>query len=359
MALAGGDAEYHALYAEHLEGTGADPDPQFLLAASLSPLDARYWIRLGFSAEAKGNYSAAERYLLKAASVNSQFDPPWALMNFYFRRGNSDQFWYWADKAIKTSYGDISAIHRLLWDVSSDPDLVLSHIPRDRAHLNSYLYFLEINGHGNVAGPVAARLALESNSNDVPILQHYCQEAAASRPESALSVWNSLCARRLLQGDRIDVQNATIIGDPSFRMFRDGEGFGWHFQNVEGLVTTALASGAGVHVALSGSQPEDFIVAEAVLPPLETGIRYRIQVQAMADPGSALAGLGWQILTIPDARVIADQAAWTRFSASPVIEFRAATAAPLRLRLQYRRPLGSTRARGGLTISSVRSGLVP
>src|SRR5580704_6927846 len=87
------NAAYHALFAEHLEATGENPDKELEIATSLSPHEPRYWIRRGFRAELERNYADSERYLLQALKVDRGFDPRWALMNFYFRRGRWPEFW--------------------------------------------------------------------------------------------------------------------------------------------------------------------------------------------------------------------------------------------------------------------------
>ncbi|MDP9170591.1 MAG: hypothetical protein M3N54_08245, partial [Acidobacteriota bacterium] len=80
VALETGNAAYHELLGEHLEGLGADPTAHFNSAAKLSPTNALYWIRLSFFHEVQGDYPLAERELLRADKVNRKFGPAWALM---------------------------------------------------------------------------------------------------------------------------------------------------------------------------------------------------------------------------------------------------------------------------------------
>ena len=65
--LVPGNASYRSLLAEHIGGVGLNPDNEMVKAAGLSPLESRYWIRLGFRREVEGNFGEAEKYLLQAA----------------------------------------------------------------------------------------------------------------------------------------------------------------------------------------------------------------------------------------------------------------------------------------------------
>src|SRR6266700_4375090 len=91
VRLESGNAAYHDLLAEYIESEGQNPDGERQLAVHLSPLEASHWIGLGVRAEVEQDYPRAEKYLLRAAKVNLGFEPRWALMNFYFRRGNIPQ----------------------------------------------------------------------------------------------------------------------------------------------------------------------------------------------------------------------------------------------------------------------------
>ncbi len=357
VALAGGDAEYHALLAEHLEGIGTDPDPQFLIAASLSPEDSRYWIRLGFSAESKGDYRAAERYLLQAASVNRKFDPAWALMNFYFRRGEADQFWRWADKALAMSYGDLSAIYRLFWSMSTDARLIRSHVPAKPQALASYLSFLEAENRGEAATETSRALAEIAGLEQVPILLDYCDRSLDSHADSAVAVWDTLCLRKLLPLRALEPAQGRIIGDPEFTRFPRREAFDWlAIRNDEIAIGTADDS-HGIHVRLSGNEPEDCVLMETTAP-VRPGTRYRIIFDVKYDPDAVLEGVAWQVFAPGRAGGALAASDFAKGGNAAPLEF-ACMASPVRLRLTYRRPVGTIRAKGGFTILSVRSEIAP
>src|SRR5579859_3241445 len=60
LRLEPGNADFHALYAEHEEGYGRTPQPQLAQAISLSPLTSRYILRSALRAEVDGDFHTAE-----------------------------------------------------------------------------------------------------------------------------------------------------------------------------------------------------------------------------------------------------------------------------------------------------------
>ena len=100
VRLAPGNAVYHALLAEWLEADGANPDAELKKTTDLSPRESIYWIRQAFRAEVERKFEESERFLTEAYRVDHGFDPRWALMNYYFRRGMTPQFWKAAREAL-------------------------------------------------------------------------------------------------------------------------------------------------------------------------------------------------------------------------------------------------------------------
>ncbi len=355
MSLAPGDAEYHALLAEHLEGVGTDPLPEFVTASQLSPSDARYWIRLGFNAESKGNYTSAEQYLLRAATVSRKFDPAWALTNFYFRRGNAAEFWKWADRALSMSYGDRSAMFRLFWEMSPDAEFIRSHIPAKPEVLSNYLQFVENRNKPGAGGPVARDLARLGDETDVPVLMSFCGASAVQDGDTAEFVWNELTRRRLIAGTILDAASGHVVGDPEFRLISEAQCYSWRlFTAVDGIVARRDDAASGLRIVFGGNQPEEALIAEELLPAVTVHATLRLNYTAAKDSGAALAGLFMQVVSAADSRVLAEADS----AASGSLEFEG-SGAPLLLRLRYRRSPGTTMARGGITVTSVRSELVP
>ena len=102
LAWAPGNSEYWMAAA----GLRDDPREALRRAVELNPYEARGWVRLGLAEEMEGNLAEAERCLLEAARRSLKFEPRWALTNFYFRRGRTEEFRMWAGEAARMSYGD-------------------------------------------------------------------------------------------------------------------------------------------------------------------------------------------------------------------------------------------------------------
>ena len=106
---------------------GGDPrtaKAALLHAVAVNPWDTRSRIELGLLAEAEGDSTTSERYLLQAAETDHLFLPRWTLANYYFRRGDTSQFWGWAKEAADRVYGDAQPLFRLCGRVAEDGKLI-------------------------------------------------------------------------------------------------------------------------------------------------------------------------------------------------------------------------------------------
>ena len=150
------NAAYHALLAEHLEATGADPDEELAIATNLSPSESRYWIRRGFRAELEQKYDQAESYLIEAYKVDHGFDPRWALMNFYFRRGKFTEFWKYTRDALDISYGSLDPVFRLCLAADDNPLVTRNALPPRRDILFGFFTYLIEHEQVESAASIAA-----------------------------------------------------------------------------------------------------------------------------------------------------------------------------------------------------------
>src|SRR5450432_1438886 len=76
----------NATYSVQLAALTFREDPERAKAAlqrtvQLNPWDAMAWIDLGLRAETEGNNAIAEKYLLRAAEVDGEYQPRWTLAN--------------------------------------------------------------------------------------------------------------------------------------------------------------------------------------------------------------------------------------------------------------------------------------
>ncbi len=273
-----GNASYHQLYAEHLEsavldpvhaGTGdGDPAPQ-------SPRQ-RLLIDLGVLAEVHSGISlAAERYYLKAASVNRMFGPRWTLMNYYFRRHNPAAFWQWTREAMPMAYGDLTHIFRLCWLVTDDAESIRRQLPWTDYTRAQYLNFLLNDEHLQaLAPPVAREVADRSTPEDLNLLLDYCGRAMTKNMESAVEVWNMLARRKLVPFDPLAPREGAIVTNGEFLKPPIERGFDWHLSRADGVSVT-MDGASGVNVELTGDQAQAVTTINQWMP-VEENQSYRI-----------------------------------------------------------------------------------
>jgi hypothetical protein len=356
VALIPANAAYRALLAEHMEGFGMNPDSQLLTAARLSPLESKYWIRLGFRAEVEGDYASAEKYLLHSAQLDRQFDPRWALLNYYFRRGNYSHFWTWTDQAFPMSHGDLTPLFRLMWDVTDDAGIIRKHIPERRETFVQYTSFLLANGHREAAAGIAPRAAALAKEDDVPVLVGFCDSELQTDPLASLSVWNILCSRRLLPFAPLDAKKGKLVTNGEFRTPVTGRGLDWRVPSVEGV--SIDADPKGLSIRLDGSEPEDCVLLTQTFPVPSPG-RYAVDYEYAAPADGHLDGLQWELRRQGrDAPVASIPLMAGRNSLQQSLPFTSDGAEAIRLGLKYHRPVGSTRAEGVILLRRIETRMI-
>jgi hypothetical protein len=255
------------------------------------------------------------------------------------------------------SYGDASAIFRLFWDMSDDARLIQSHIPARHELLAGYLYFLETNRHPEATGSVAKSLASLAGADDVSFLMQYCDQAFEFDPAVAVEVWNTMCRRKLLALPELNPDRGAIVGDPQFALF-PSPGFGWHVVAPEGVTVGQSGEAHGIRINFSANQPEDCILIYTELP-VKPNSRYRIRFNPSFEQNSSIAGLAWEAVAFPSGTPVLAHADFAADSVPGSLDFETHGEALVRLRLHYRRPIGSMRARGAVTFRTVFSELAP
>lgn len=353
------NAVYHELLAEHTEERGNNPEPEFATAAALSPRDPRFLIRLALRQEVEGRFPEAEQTLLHALEIDKRLDTPWALMNYYFRRGNAQEFWRSASQSLERSYGDRSAIFRLCWAMSDDQQLILKVIPRRHDILLSYLQFLLATGRQDIAAPIATAAAREAIPPDLPTLLDYADKALISDPNSALSVWNDLCRRKLLPFLTLDPQRGAVVTNGDFAITPTQRGFDWRTAPAEGVSIIPAGLAHGISITMTGKEPEDFILMSQMIP-LSPGLEYQLAAEyRVADSGTA-PGITWEISSPEsgnseimarsnDNNEVAGGVEWKTAS----LRFAAGARHSARLSLHYHRALGTVRWEGTFVIRKV------
>jgi len=322
------NGEYLAALALQAEYAGQDSTPLLEEITRLNPRASAPRIRLGLAAELRGDVNQAERWLQEAYSVDHQFETRWTLANFYFRQGRSGEFWTWMKSALEMSYGDRVAAFDLCWQMSGDPQEILSRaIPDRREVVASYLaYVLNHRKPAAIAG-AALRLAKMRIPDDLPLL--YAATDAVLDPD----LWQALGNPR-----------PNGITHPNFEPPRIGHGFDWRIAETTGVIHVALD---GAHrIRFSGEQPESCELLRQVVRGLRPGVAYTLRWESRTQGMVSPTGLVWRIET--NAGEVAAGEDWSAGTMRFTPDSEVAT-----LVLTYRRPAGQVRTEGQLDLRQV------
>ena len=165
-------------------------------AVELNPADGRAWVELGLRLEETGDLPGAEQSLLRAAAEDRTYLPRWTLLNFYFRRGDTGKFWYWAKAATPMIYGDPLPLFHFCGRVNEDGSLIDRLDIRQPQVQAGYLFYLLDSGHAGLAGAASRRLLAENRETDVPLLLDACDRLIeARRTDDAAAIWDGLSQR--------------------------------------------------------------------------------------------------------------------------------------------------------------------
>jgi tetratricopeptide (TPR) repeat protein len=328
------NAEYPLLRALQLEYDGADSTALLHRATALNPMNATPLIRLGLAAEIRGDFPGAEKYLLESASVNHQFEPRWTLANFYFRRGNQDQFWKWMRAALDVSYGDRRPAFELCWNTTNDPAEILARaIPDRRDVLQPYLQYLNETHRIAAIPAVATKLASVGAADDRPFL--------LTSVDALIAAGDAASARQLWRALGYPDPSNVFHGD--FEPPEIGAGFDWHFSSAPGITHLAIDQPQRMHrIILNGAEPEtaELLRQELILEP---HANYKLTWQARTQGIASPTGIAWRISDQQGPIAASENATAGEFHFVAPSDL-----APLML--IYSRPSGETRAEGSIEL---------
>lgn len=302
-------------------------------AVELNDYYSKGWIELGLAAEASGDYPAAERHLLKAASVDQLFEPRWALANFYVRRNRPGDFWHWIRLAAERSYGDRTGLFRLTTRMSDSPLEIADKVfPSDPILRQDFATFLESQGNIDSAASIALSLPVTDNNRDA--LLNLCDRLIHSgRGPAAYALWQKLAPAP-----------PQPLTNPSLATHPLSKGFDWRIHFRQGITTTWTPG--QLRIQLSGQQAESEQLLSQYLWVAEPGT-YRFTFRYRTEGIAPASGLHWTtenaaILPPPHHLSSSD---WRRHT----LEFRVPAAARIiRLDLVYQRTPGTVRQEGTL-----------
>ncbi len=348
-----GNAEYHQLLAEHLESSGLDPRRERETATRLSPLESRYWIDRAAMEEAKADFPAAEKYYLKAASVDKTFGPRWALMNYYFRRHEEGLFWKWTREALPMAYGDVTPAFRLCWLMTDDAEAIRRLIPATESMRMQYLQFLMDDEHWEATGPVAREVAEQVSAEQLNVVNDCVSRLIVRNTGAAMGIWNTLSRRKLQNYGPLNPAKGAIITNGDFQTAPIERGFDWRPARTDGLSLTIGSE--GLNVDLSGDQPLAVVVVNEWIP-LEPGRRYRIEYSysgESAETGKQDSGLGWRVTNATGAVIARSEDLREARNAEGDLEFTGGELTAATLSLVYERAPGTVRRPEKFTIHRV------
>lgn len=322
-----------------------------LLATSLhlNRYDAQADIELGLQYETEGDFARAEKLLLEAYAVDHTYLPRWSLANFYLRRDNMPAFWAWARSAAEMPASDVGPLFELCWRVSPDPEIIAGAILNEKPELiRQYLRFLLAKGQLQAVSSGAPRLIRSGEAEtDRPLLFDVINQLVATKDANpANTLWKSLIAARWVVADTTVPNNSEFARDPL------PVSFDWSLPEYSGLHSWPGAS--GLETEFTGRQPEECAIAEQTLI-LASG-SYTLTYAYHTSGIPQATGIRWQIVDAKSNTVLAESADLSSNAmAHSALTFNVPNGVSLlRLRLGYRRALGTPRISGTLVVLSVK-----
>jgi O-antigen ligase len=331
-------AEYHFVLAE-LDPSHAIEHLQRALSANA--YDTRSDIGLALEHEAAGDPAAAEQSLLHSAGYDHQFAPAWALAGFYFRQGNLDEFWRWAQNAAAMSYGDRRAYFDLCFLVCENSHEVFAKLVNAYPALEApFLDYLLVRHRIHEATEVAQKMTEEAAPSDRDALFDYI-DAAIDAGEVA-AAWQ-------VQGRLWGTQTLMVNGD--FARPLSGRGFDWRIEPTKGVsMARTEDGGSALSVEFSGREPESCGLLDHALA-LDDEVNYVLRFDYRSVGLPAQTGISWRL---ESAGVFAFEASmnWTH----EVWRIRGTTR---KLKLAYQCIAGNARAEGRFFLRNVQIDVAP
>ena len=320
----------------------------------LNRYNAQADIELGLQYEAEGNFDQAEKSLLDAYNVDHTYLPRWSLANYYFRRDNMPAFWAWARSAAELPADEVDPLFELCWRVSPDPEKITGAIVNEKPELiRQYIGFLLARDQLRAVANIAPRLVRFGElETDRPLLFSVINRLVAVNDAAAANaLWHLLIEQHWVVADTALPNNADFAREPL------PVSFDWSLPEYPGLHSWPGTS--GLEAEFTGSQPEDCTVAEqaVVLAPGNYTMAYAYHTSDIPQG----TGIRWLIIDAKSSIVLAESPDLSSDTLNhSALTFSVPPGIPLvRLRLAYRRTLGTPRISGMLVVVSIRMQALP
>jgi len=330
-------------------------DARELLSTSLrlNPYDAQADIELGLQYEADGDYARAKNQLLQAFNIDRTYLPRWTLANYYFRRGDMQEFWVWARHAASMPADDIGALLQLCWRAAPDSQTITGAIINEKPEfLRQYLNFLLAKDQPRAAAQVAPHLlrAGDKESDLTVLLSVVNGLVAANEFSDSIALWKLIAERNWIVADSSVPNNAGFLRTPVAARFD------WSIPEYQGLHSWPGPS--GLQTEFGGSEPEECVIAEQVvaLKPGDYALAFDYRTSHIL-PGT---GVRWQIIDSKSQKVLAESSDLSSDNTKQSeLNFSLHENSLVSLKLNYKRTLGTVRISGMLALQSVQIKLRP
>lgn len=351
-------AEYYDRLAALIQDTNPAASTAALeRAVALNPWDSQALVELGLRAEASGDLVAAERDLLRAASVDKLYLPKWSLANYYFRRGATDKFWLWARAATQMAYDNLTPLFTLCWKVTEDGALIERKLDLHKAGLQAnYLAYLTSQNRFQPIPRAAAQLLAWNREADTPVLLAACDRLIADdHAEEAMGIWNKLSELRRIPYPTLAPRAGRSLTDGDFTMEPTSQGFDWRLPDVGGVTTLLDERPACLRVSFSGRQPENCDVLSQIVP-IMAGAGYELRFLYRTTGIEPETGLRWRLMDLYGSKILAQgENLASESERDSKFTFKGPSCSGLaRLTLSYQRALGTTRIEGSLLVRKLR-----
>jgi tetratricopeptide (TPR) repeat protein len=267
------------------------------MAARLNAGNSSVWIELGQVAETNHDFETAENSLLTAVRLDKTFAPRWRLAEYYYRRRDVERFWPAMRTALAASYDDVSPLFRLCWELAPDPGTVLRQaLPPRNDVLRQYLDFALQQGRLDVAEPIVTELIERASPADVPALLRCCDRLLEKhRTERALSLWNSLAGRRLLNDRGLQPAEGRSVTNGRYASPLLSHGFDWRLPGIEGIWTARAGAPSALRFTFSGQESDSSEILSQIMPVMPQR-HYRLSVRYETYGMPLEPGLHWRML---------------------------------------------------------------
>ena len=322
-------------------------------AVSLDARDAKTMLTLASLEEVDGQVDLARKHLLEAASIDAQSETSWALLNFYARQNNHEEFVSWSKRYLRVSSDSAQSLFLLAWSQDADVNRLLEELgPLSCSQTLDLADMLTSQNALLDATPVEDKLASCPSPQAVKAVSLYIRALLMlDQPQIAQTTWKELRRNPLSQGG---AGNEDLLVNADFHLPLSEEGFNWTANLTPGVDLTMRGSPRVLNLALSGEQPRTAILLfhpVALAPGSELQFGYTFQ----GTDDQPDADFEWQLLELKTGKAVATAADQPGASGNKHLwHFTVpASAHSLALALIYSQSLGHSRYRGDITLADI------